>query len=90
MNREDFIYADEATILVTPNDVCLIHQIVAPRLVTPQTLQDDIAISGDTSLVVGSYVGKKEDVMKVYMTHSHAIKLKDALTAALSDSSSNS
>lgn len=89
MNREDFIYADEATVLVTPHDVCLIHQIIAPRMVTPNTLEDDKASTGNTMLEVGSYVGRKEDVIKVYMSRSHAIKLKDALITALDNDSGN-
>jgi len=83
MHREDFIYSDEATILVSPNDVCLVHQIIAPVKVTPETLESAKADTGDSTIEVGKYIGRKEDVLNVYMTHAHAKKLIEALTTAL-------
>lgn len=83
MNRKDFLYTNEATVLTTKNDVCIVHQVMAPNMVTVDNIEALRGLSGDNSLAVGTFIGLKEDVVTVFMTQEHARKLIDALESGL-------
>lgn len=83
MQRNEYVYSDEATILSTQKDICLIHQIIAPTLVTAENISQIKESTKSDSVELGQFVGAKEDVIKVYMTVAHARQLIVALQTAL-------